>query len=141
MRPFQHALIAATFASLSFSSPSLAAGGGKAKAGPQGIPFTCSDGRPLRVVYGREGPKAHAQLMWEGAEPRKLEPAHALEGLRYTAELQPGQLITWTTDGIEGRLLEESADGEREIARCKRSGWDGGEDVHVVNPDAHGDEH
>ena len=141
MRPIHHALVVAALTTLSFSPPATAAGGGKAKAGPKGIPFTCSDGRALRVVYGREGPKAHAKLVWEGAEPRELEPAHSLEGLRYTAEVQPGQLMIWTTDGVEGRIFEGTADGEREVAHCKRLGWSGAEDAHVVNPAKHGDIH
>ena len=142
MRPIRHLIVPALLLAIGLAAPAAASGGGKAKAGPAGIPFQCSDGQALRVVYGREGPKAHATLLREGAEPRELEPAHALEGLRYTAEVAPGQLLSWTTDGIQGRLMEETAEGtEREIARCRRSGWNAGEDVHVVNPETHGDEH
>lgn len=125
MRRFQP-LAAACLLMLPLAQPALASGGGKAKKGPEGIPFTCSDGRALRVVYGREGPKAKAKLLFDGAAPEVLAPAPAYQGLLFLADAEAGAGLAWATDGIEGTLSERTADaGEREIARCRRVGWSG----------------
>lgn len=112
-------IVTAAAVVLAASSPALAAGGGgPAKAGPAGIPFTCSDGRSLRAVYGRAGPRDRSELLFEGAKPIEIEQTPTLYDASFAA---PGEGLVWTTNGVEGWLTEDKSG--REIARCTRLGW------------------
>jgi hypothetical protein len=138
MRHIKHGLAAALLAAAPLPAAH-ASGGGAVKAGPEGIPFSCSDGRSMRVVYGREGPKAKAKLLFGDSETYELNPAPTIMDRRYTAEGSAGQTFVWATNGIDAIFSEASADGaERELARCRRDGWNGGVSHHQ---DDHGSGH
>jgi hypothetical protein len=128
MRRFIAVLVAASL--LAMPAAANAAGGGKAKKGPKGIPFSCSDARTLRVVYENGGtPRAKAKLQFDGGEKYDLAYAPTELGRRYAKEIE-GRTVSWSTDGVEAVLGE----GEREVARCRRAGRDG-------QPVSHGAEH
>lgn len=119
MRAFIATIVAASL--LAIPAAAEAAGGGKAKKGPKGIPFACSDSRSLRVVYENGGTmKAKAKLLFDGGESYELAFAPTELGRRYAKEIE-GRTLSWTTDGVEAVLGEN----ERELARCQRSGRDG----------------
>jgi hypothetical protein len=118
-------------AALIGSAPALAAGGGAAKKGPQGIPYHCSDGRSLRVVYGDSGPRAAAQLAFDSGEKLTLQPTGSYGGKSYMLAREAGPALLWKTDGLGGVLAEAAPDPAleaREIARCDRLGWGGNYD-------------
>lgn len=122
-----HAHLAAVITTCAFlAQPALAAGGGKAEKGPAGIPFSCSDGREMRVVSDGAGPRGKLKLLFADGHPHELRAQPTIEGLRYAGEAD-GHMLVWSTDGIEGVLAQASADAaeEQEIARCRRAGWDG----------------
>lgn len=111
-----------------------AGGGGAVKAGPKGIPFSCSDARTLRVVYDGGGMKAKAKLLFDGGEAQELKAAPTPLGRRYTKDLGEGRAMVWTTNGVEAAILESSGGAEQEVTRCHRSGRDG---VHAGPDEAH----
>lgn len=117
------------------ASPSaFAAGGGAAKKGPQGIPYHCSDGRSLRVVYGDQGPRATAELVFDGWEKLILQPTGGYAGKSYMVSRAPEPGLIWNTDGLSGVLVEAAADPSvdgRELARCDRLGWGGPHDTGI----------
>lgn len=128
------------------ATPALASGGGgPVKKGPEGIPFTCSDGRSLRVVYERDGPRGGAELRFVGDETLHLDPSPAMTGARYAHETATGALIVWATDGINGWLIETTPQAPmegRELARCDRLGWGSALDTSAPHAEeAHAEAH
>lgn len=113
--------------------------GGKVKDGPAGIPFTCSDGRALRVVYGRGGPRDEAELRFAGGESHHLKLARGMAGNRYAGELDGGRMLVWTSNAGTGWLSEMSPDGseDRQLATCNRAGWG---DTAAETTEPHADE-
>ena len=119
MRAFVSMIVAASLLAMPFAAG--AAGGGKAKKGPKGIPFSCSDARTLRVVYENGGTlKAKAKLLFDGGKSYELAFAPTELGRRYAKDVE-GRTMSWSTDGVEAVLAED----EREVARCRRAGRDG----------------
>jgi len=107
--------------------------------GPEGIPYLCDGGRPLRVFYEGGGwfPRAHARLAFDGRsiEMRATPPT---DGLRYASagEAADGPLLVWTARGEEGWLAELADDSaaERAIAHCARQRAGGDPDPEPNHP-------
>ena len=119
-----------------------AGGGGKpGTSGPQGVPYLCSDGQPLRVSYEGGGFRAKARLL-HGGHSYDLQTAATIAGLRYASAGTDGEAMVWYTDGVTGVLSAvppgQAGVGEaREVARCTRVGWTGDAAEAAHAPDSH----
>ena len=124
-------------------------GGGKSKPkGPAGIPYVCSDGQPLRVVYDGGGARGTARLMLS-TNAYDMAAAATINGLRYASDhgLTDRHSLVWATDGVTGVLSEVPAGQagvgeEREITRCARFGRDGATEpaAETHSAEAHADD-